>query len=86
MITEINQTGEGKYFMISFTLESKNAEFRCLGGSVICVLLLVSAQVMILWFMSLSPTSGSTLTAWSLPGILSLPLSLPFLCSLCVSK
>ena len=35
--------------------------------------LLVSAQVMISWFMRSSPTSGSALTAWNLPGILSLP-------------
>ena len=35
-----------------------------------------------------SPTSGSILTAWSLLGILSLSLSLslPLLCSLCLSK
>ena len=35
------------------------------------------AQVMISRFVSLSPTSGSVLTAWSLLEILSLPLFLP---------
>ena len=44
--------------------------------------LLVSAQVMILRFMSSSPTSGSTLTVWSLLRILSLPFPMP-LSSLC---
>ena len=39
--------------------------------------LLTLAQVMISWFMSSSPTSGSSLTAQSLLGILSLPLSVP---------
>ena len=38
--------------------------------------LLISAQVMISQFMSLSPTSGSVLTVWSLLGILFLSLSL----------
>ena len=45
------------------------------------VWLLVSAQVMISWFMGLSPSSGSVITAWSLLGILSFSLSL----SLCPS-
>ena len=40
------------------------------------VQLLVPAQVMISQFVSSSPASGSLLTAQSLPGILSLPLSL----------
>ena len=40
------------------------------------VCLLVSAQVIISQFMSLSPSSGSVLIAWSLLGILSLSLSL----------
>ena len=40
------------------------------------VQLLVLAQVMISWFMSLSPALGSVLTVQNLPGILSLPLSL----------
>ena len=40
--------------------------------------LLVSAQVMILWLMGLSPTVGSV---WSLFGILSLPLFAPPLLS-----
>ena len=40
------------------------------------VQLLISAQVMILQFMSLSPTSGSELTVWNLLGILSVPVSL----------
>ena len=35
------------------------------------------AQVMISWFVGWSPTSGSVLMVQSLPGILSLPLSLP---------
>ena len=39
---------------------------------------LTSAQVMISQFMSLSPTSGSVLTAQSLLGMLSLSPSLPF--------
>ena len=38
------------------------------------VWLLISAQVMILWFLGSNPMSGSVLTAWSLLGILSLPL------------
>ena len=36
----------------------------------------LSAQVMMSQFVSLSPASGSVLTAWSLLGILSLSLSL----------
>ena len=40
--------------------------------SQLSVLLLVSAQVMISWFMSSSPASGSALTAQSRLGILSL--------------
>ena len=45
------------------------------------------AQVMISWFVSLSPTLGSALTAQSLLWILSLPLSAPplFLCARSVS-
>ena len=45
-------------------------------------------KVMISWFVSLSPTSGSEPTAWSLLGILSLPLclSLPHSSSLSLSK
>ena len=39
--------------------------------------LLILAQVMISWFTSLSPTSGSVLAAWSLLGILCFPLSAP---------
>ena len=50
---------------------------------------LTSAQVMILSFVGLSPTSGSVLTAqsWSLLQILCLPLSLsaPSLLMLCLS-
>ena len=44
--------------------------------------LLISVQVMILWFMRSSPVSGSVLTMQGLPGILALPLSLlhPHLC------
>ena len=37
--------------------------------------LLIGAQVMISWFVSLSAMSGSPLTAWSLLAILSLYLS-----------
>ena len=53
--------------------------------------LLILAQVMILWFMRLSPEltgpRGSELTAWSLLGILSVPSSLfPPLLSLSLSK
>ena len=40
------------------------------------VWLLVSAQVMISWFVSSSPESGSVLRVWSLLGVLSLSLSL----------
>ena len=44
---------------------------------------LISAQVMISWFVSSSPALGSVLTAWSLLGILSPSLSaLPY--SLCL--
>ena len=49
--------------------------------SCLSVWLLILAQVMISWFMNLSPVSGSELTEWSLLGILSLHLSL----SLCLS-
>ena len=44
--------------------------------SQLTVRLLVLAQVTILQFIGLSPTSGSTLTVWSLLGIFSLFLSL----------
>ena len=37
---------------------------------------LLSTQVMISWSVRSSPSSGSVQTAWSLFGILSLPLSL----------
>ena len=47
--------------------------------------LLISAQVMISRFVSLSPVSGSVLTAWSLLGSLSLPFSLPLPYSLALS-
>ena len=40
------------------------------------VQLLILAQLMRWWFVSLSPAVGSALTVWSLFGILSLPLSL----------
>ena len=39
--------------------------------------LLILAQVMILWLLSLSPMLGSALTVWTLLGILSLFLSAP---------
>ena len=49
-----------------------------------------SAQVMIPWFMSSSPMSGSVLTVWSLLGVLSLSLSLSLSplppLALCISK
>ena len=45
--------------------------------SLLSIQLLISAEVTISWFERLSPTLGSILTAWSLLGILSLPLSLP---------
>ena len=48
------------------------------------VRLLISAQVMISWFVGLSPASGSVMIAWSLLGILSLPLFLPLPPSVCV--
>ena len=47
---------------------------------------LTSAQVMISWFVSLSPTSGSVLTAWSLLQISCLALSAPPLLVLSLSK
>ena len=51
--------------------------------SLLSIRLLISAQVMISWFVSSSPTWGSALMAWSLLGILSLLLSAPhLLCSL----
>ena len=40
--------------------------------------LLISAQVMISWFVSLNPVLGPALTVWHLLGVLSLPISLPF--------
>ena len=45
--------------------------------TLLSIRLLISAQVMILRFMGLSPASGSVLTVWSLLGILSPPLSAP---------
>ena len=48
--------------------------------------LLISAQVMISWFMGWSSMSGSALTVWSLLRILSLPLPLPLPFSLSLSK
>ena len=41
------------------------------------VRLLVSAQVLISWFVSLSSSWGSVLAVWGLVGVLSLPLSPP---------
>ena len=52
------------------------------GLSWLSVRLLISAQIVILPFMSSSPISGSVLTAQSLLQILCLPLSLPLPCSL----
>ena len=53
---------------------------RCLGAPAwlhqLSIRLFVLAHVMISQFMSLSPSSGSALTAWSLLGILSLSLTL----------
>ena len=43
--------------------------------------LMILAQVMVSQFVGLSCKSGSALTVWSLLGILSRSLSLPFLCS-----
>ena len=51
---------------------AKSAKHPTLG-----IQLLISAQVMISWFVGLSPVLGSVLTAWNLLGILYLPLSLP---------
>ena len=45
--------------------------------SQLSISLLISAQVIISWFVGSSPTLGSALTAWNLLGILS-GLSLPF--------
>ena len=47
--------------------------------------LLTSAQVMISWFVGSSAVSGSVLTVWSLLGILSFSLPLPYLQFLCLS-
>ena len=47
--------------------------------------LLISAQVMISWFVRLSHKYSSVLIAWSLLGILSLPLSVPLPSSLSLS-
>ena len=55
------------------------------GLSWLSIWLLVLAQGMISQFVSSSPTLGTMLTAQSLPGILSLPLSLPLPCLLCLS-
>ena len=49
------------------------------------VWLWISIQVMISWFMRLSPTLGCVLRAWSLLGILSLSLSLSLSLCLCPS-
>ena len=57
-----------------------------LGGSVSQASDLVSAQVMISWFVSLSPESGSVLTVQGLLGILSPSLSAPLLHSLSLSN
>ena len=59
----------------------------CLGdSSQLSAALLISARVMISWFVRSSPTTGSVLTVQSLLGILSLSLFLPYLCSLSLSK
>ena len=47
------------------------------GLSRLSIQLWISGLVMISQFMSSSSTSGSVLTAWSLLGILALPLSSP---------
>ena len=54
--------------------------------SQLSVWLLTSAQVMILWFMGSSSTSGSVLAGWSLLEILSLLLSLSVLPPLILSQ
>ena len=63
------------------------------GLSQMSIRLLISAQVMISWFVGLIPVSGSMLAAQSLFGILSLSLSLchppppaPLTCSLSLSQ
>ena len=64
-------------------IKKKNCSFKKqhLGApgwlSQLSIQLLTSVQVVISWFVSLSPTSGSALTAQSLLGILSLSLSAP---------
>ena len=46
-----------------------------------------SAQVMISWFVGLSPVLGSLLSVWILLWILCLPLSLPLpTCDLCLKN
>ena len=56
------------------------------GFSRLSVQLLISAQVMISGFMGSSPGSSSVLTARTLLGIFSLPLSLPLPCLLSQNK
>ena len=72
------------YFVTTALTNWHTGETGCLDGSLGCVQLLVSAQVMILRFVSSGPTSGSALAVWSLLGILSLPLSLPLPHSCCL--
>ena len=61
------------------TLSNLETDFFCgtpgwLGQLNVC--LLVLAQIMISWFVRLSPDLGPVMTVWSLLGIPSFPLSL----------
>ena len=65
-------------------IQSEKSRGAWVAQSVKCP---TSAQVMILWFTSSSPVSGSLLTAESLePASDSVPLSLPLSCSCSVSQ
>ena len=73
-----------RYFSFGFSQSLKNVNPQGAPGwlSRLSVRLLISAQAVISWFVSLSPTSGSVLTVWGLLGILCLPLPLPLPCQI----
>ena len=83
-------TGQGKSLVprtlsINTKIRTKASWDTRVARSVKRPRLLVSAQVMTSWFVGSSPALGSMLTAQSLLGIVSLPLSLPVPCSLSLS-
>ena len=67
------------YNLVLSTALKRCMQFFAVTGwlSLLSFCLLILAQVMISWFMGSSSALGSVLTAQSLLGILSLPLSLP---------